>query len=637
MNSLYVSPLGNDGGSGSPESPLKTLSAALDRVKILSQTDWDGPFTVTLRGGVYPLTKPLSLSLRAPVTIRGCEGETAVLDGGRALEGITQTLLNGKRCWTCPVKEDEEFNSLFADGVRRARAALPKNGFYRIESVPGQQLQMPYRVPSDKFVAKPGTVFPARNLTDAVIHVYHYWSDEELPLKSYDPETRLAVTSIASDYTLHDDNGKEYAKYRVENLFEGLTDEGDWYLDRREHLLYYLPFEGEEIGKTVLTVPVCDRLLELNGCADVRLENLCFSTTDCRNSVYNVAGQGASRLHGAITFENCERCALINCRVERVGSYCVDVRRGCRSIEISRCVLRDMAAGGVKISGADAKGPEGEVTHHIRVTDCLICEGGREFLAGIGVLSMHAHHVLLSHNEIHDLYYTGISCGWVWGYAPSVSHDNTIEYNHIYDIGHGVLSDMGGIYTLGVQPGTVIRNNLVHDVERANYGGWAIYPDEGSSHILIENNVSYNTASACFHQHYGRENIVRNNVFAFGHEGIVACTRHEDHVGFTLERNILLTDGQSLFVNPGIAGIRSDMNLYWDVSGRPLTVRGVDNDPATERPAEAMHEQGCDLFCLTADPLFRDPAKGDFTLDEDSPAFLIGFVPIDMSTVGIRR
>ena len=50
-----------------------------------------------------------------------------------------------------------------------------------------------------------------------------------------------------------------------------------------------------------------------------------------------------------------------------------------------------------------------------------------------------------------------------------------------------------------------------------------------------------------------------------------------------------------------------------------------------------LKKQGYDLFTVVADPLLRDPAHGDFTLDPASPALKMGFVPIDMTGLGIRE
>ncbi len=622
---LYIAPDGKDNAAGTLEAPLKTLSAALNRVQTLSETCWDGEVTINLRGGVYPIDKPVFISLNAPVTVRSYEGEQAIFDGGRSVSGFEEGVLNGLRCWTAKLEDGEYFNSLFVNGERRSRASLPKKGFYYIESVPGQPLDLPFNIPGDRFIVKEGDFKPTRNLTDVQAHIFHYWSDEMMPVISYDPETRLVISSRPTRYTLHDDNKRTYAKYRFENLFEGLTEPGDWYIDRAAGTLYYLPMDGETIENTEVFAPVCEQAFQIEDCCDFTIDNVTVRHFDWSLRGEPLCRQGCPQAGGAVTYVRCRRCAFTNSVIEHVGYYAIDVREGCSVMKLCGNVLRDMGAGGVKINGSDADGALEDRTHHVRVCDNLITEGGRQFLAGIGVLSMHAHHIHIAHNLIHDLYYSGVSCGWVWGYAESVSHDNIVEYNHIYDIGHSVLSDMGGIYTLGVQPGTVIRYNLVHDIEKANYGGWAIYPDEGSSYMLIENNIGYNTASSCFHQHYGRENIVRNNIWAFGQDGIIACTRREDHVGFTLERNLILSnDGRNPFVGYGMTGIKSDMNVYWDTQKKSADM-------------EALHKQGYDLFSIAADPLLRDPEHGDFTLDPDSPALKMGFKPFDMTSVGIRE
>jgi hypothetical protein len=206
---------------------------------------------------------------------------------------------------------------------------------------------------------------------------------------------------------------------------------------------------------------------------------------------------------------------------------------------------------------------------------------------------------------------------------------------------------MGGIYTLGVQPGTVLRGNVIHDIEKCNYGGWCIYLDEGSSHILVENNVCYNASTQAFNQHYGRENIVRNNVLAFGEQTQVSLGRAEDHNSFTLERNILIGKGQPAFScdprrQQGRLGFKSDLNLFWDLQGEVRVAITGDYDQEAQWQvlrAFTMEEwmaRGNDRHSLVADPRCQDLLANDFTLQEDSPAVGLGFEAIDASDVGPR-
>ncbi len=203
---------------------------------------------------------------------------------------------------------------------------------------------------------------------------------------------------------------------------------------------------------------------------------------------------------------------------------------------------------------------------------------------------------------------------------------------------------MGGIYTLGVQPGTVLRGNLIHDIQQRNYGGWCIYLDEGSSHILVEGNVCYRAGTNVFNQHYGRENVVRNNIFANGGHSVVSTGRLEDHNSFTLTHNILVTDGKPIFAvaaarATGPLGLRSDCNVVWDTSGDPCfcAMQSMEHPESAKRWNRTTWKQtGNDLFSVVADPSFRDPAKGDFTLKPDSPVAKVGFKAFDLSKVGPR-
>jgi parallel beta-helix repeat protein len=292
--------------------------------------------------------------------------------------------------------------------------------------------------------------------------------------------------------------------------------------------------------------------------------------------------------------------------------------------------IADMGAGGVKIGETQQRPNEADRNFEHTVTDNQIHDLGAVYPSAIGVWVGQSSRNTVSHNHIHDLYYTAISVGWTWGYGPNQCNGNAIEFNHLHHIGKGMLSDMGAIYTLGMQPGTTIRNNVIHDVWSFTYGGWGIYPDEGSANEVIENNIVYRTKSAGFHQHYGRENIVRNNIFAFGSEFQLMRTRAEPHLSFTFEGNIVYFDsGALLGSNWSGEGVRMDKNVYWDARGPIASFSG--------RTLAEWRGQGRDVASAVADPLFRNAASYDFTVLPESPVWKMGWKRIDASAVGPRR
>jgi hypothetical protein len=348
-------------------------------------------------------------------------------------------------------------------------------------------------------------------------------------------------------------------------------------------------------------------------------------------------GQAAVGVPGAVWGEGLRDCTFENCRFADVGNYGMELARGCQNNRIIRCEFSDLGAGGIKIGETRIRDQAAEQARGNEISGCSIHDGGKMFHSAIGIWIGQSPDNRITHNLIHDFYYTGISIGWTWGYGPSLATNNTVELNHVHHIGiksdgdGPILSDMGGIYTLGKQPGTVVRNNLWHDIAGLHYGGWGIYFDEGSSGILAEDNIVYRTTHGGFHQHYGETNVFRNNILAFARDHQIQRTRPEPHRSFTFTNNIVYFDSGSLLTGD-LSGDNylMDWNVYFDArpDAKPDQLRV---GPCTW---EKWQERGHDQHSLVADPLFVAPRENDFRLQPASPALKLGFRPIDLSHVG---
>jgi hypothetical protein len=365
------------------------------------------------------------------------------------------------------------------------------------------------------------------------------------------------------------------------------------------------------------------------------------------NNVTRSAPQAASDVSAAIRLSNSSYITFENCTFDHIGNYAVEITTGVSHVIFDHCSVSDIGAGGFRITGVNAVPVTEAVPHDITITDCSINGYGQVFRSAIGVFVQYAHDCTISHNEISDGYYSGMSIGWIWGYGDHATSNLLVEKNHIHHIGQGLLSDMGGIYSLGVQPGTTLRENVIHDIQtyELGYGGWAYYTDEGSSGILIEKNIGYNCSDSVYHHHYGADNIVRNNIFAFGKNGCVKMTRVEDHVSFRLENNILVNDFAPIYFSNGDDSFTDDSNLMWDyrLDGAVIsqkaaleTLEGRYLEHAIKKNFRQMTNKGFYKNAVVADPLFADPLHGDFTLSENSPVWDMGFEPIDVSDVGPR-
>ncbi len=526
------------------------------------------------------------------------------------------------------------FNQLFVNGTRAQRTRFPKQGFLRTAGAlsTGKPIELPFR---------PGDLRAAwTNDSDIRVVILMKWTDLHLPIRALDFTRNVArLDGGPRDFWMDEPD----ARYWIENAEDTLEEPGEWHLNRRTGLLRYLAPRGIDPNRDVVSAPRLTQLVSIEGTGEAPVRNLVFRDLVFSESDYEmpeaglISPQAAVVIPGAVKAHHAIAGRFEKCRFDSLGGYGLELGRGSQRWTVSHCTFANLAAGGIRVGEpSDSKPSPQDANHTHQILDNTLEHLGRIFAPGVGILVFHSgtNHIL--HNRISDLFYTGISVGWNWGYQETPCRENEIAYNLVERVGQGRLSDMGGIYTLGPQPGTHIHHNLFRDITSYGYGGWGLYTDEGSTGILLENNVVYRCKDAGFHQHYGRDNLIRNNLFAFNQEHQLMRTRAEAHRSFWLTRNVVVWNHGDLLGSDwsGTTNhFQLDANLFWD------TRLGTDAAAYKfqKKSWDAWRAQGQDPHSLIADPLLRDIQRPELGLLPSSPAYSLGFQPIDLSTVGPRK
>lgn len=640
---IHISPTGSDRGDGSEQRPFATPQRAQTAARKSK-----GPVQVVVQAGVYELASPLRFNpADSGQRWSAAPGSKPVFSGGRRLSGWSVGTREGRTVWTLELPEVRAgawfFTQLWVDGQRRRRPQLPKSGFFRFSGLDGQgDTGYAWTQGPDRAEYPAGSISRFRNLDDVQVVTYQLWFDTHLRIKELDEQRRVAHFRTRSLGSLRDEGG-QFARFILINVGEALSEPGEWYLDRASGVLTYLPLPGEMPESVTVVAPRLAELVRFQGSrqeavSDVVIENLGLQHNEWSRALDNCGTiQAAIDVPGAVVFERAERCVLYGCELAHLAGYGVETLAGSSGTVIAACTIRDLGGGAVKIGHEGAAGAKSSKEGHglrpqaATVADCHLHDGGHVYPSAIGVWIGNAGGNRIQHNHIHHFAYTGISFGWTWGYAPTRTWDNRIERNHIHHINHQrLLSDNGGIYSLGIQPGSTVVGNHLHDIACYHYGGWGLYPDEGSSGMQWHDNLVHHVQYCGYSLHYGRFLSVRNNIFAVMDKAMLGAGRADLSCGVAFERNLIWFDRDNLQAeadwNPVLCATRR--NLVWNAgSGGVKWHLGS---------LAGENRGGRWLESVEADPLFADPRSGDFALRADSPALAIGFKPFDWRKAGVR-
>ncbi len=647
---IYVAVSGNDANPGTKARPLAGLKGAVAKLKMLrAAKNFSEPVEIIIGNGDYFMAEPVffdagdSGTEKSPVIFKAEEGTQPVFYGGRNISGFEKL---SETLWRTKIPEVAQygwyFEQLYVNGVRARRAASPNHGFYFLKDVAETIIDKGTGRTADlavqKFKLFPDGLrdletFSETDFDDAVLVLYHKWDNTRKRVTSFDKDS-AAVFTVGGGMKPWNKPDKK-TRYTLENYKAALDTCGEWYLDRSGYL-YYMPLKGESIENIQVTAPVTDKFIVIRGDAkssakveNIRFEGLTFKVAGYKMpATGNEPAQAAHPVEAVVMVDYARNIEFVNCEIAHTGNNGVWFRNECTDCRIEQCYFHDLGAGGVKIGNFTLPEKPENLTRNIVVENNIIRSGGFVFPCAVGVTLFHASDNEIVHNEISDFRYSGVSVGWIWGYADSPSKRNKIEFNQIHHLGWGELCDMGGVYCLGKSEGTTVSNNVVHHVYSFDYGGWGLYTDEGSTGIVMENNLVYNCKSSGFHQHYGEENIIRNNIFANNLKAQLQATRVEDHLSFTFSNNIIwFTSGDLLSSSWGKVRLQSDNNCYWDTRTKDIRFGKLS--------LGEWKKSDKDLHSIIANPEFADPSAFNFSIKNKSAMRKIGFKEFDYSKAGV--
>ena len=553
----WVAPEGSTQSTGSAAQPLASLSGAFDRWNASrsgATPQPKAPLRLILRGGTYYLTQPITIKSHLsetdslPITLEAAPGERPILCGGVKISHWQPTTSNPfalpalarGRVWEANIPRREgqilSFRQLWVNGSKAVRARQPNAGALarlvawdktkQIATIPGGMISASQPLPGLEMVID--QVWEIASLRVQTLAP----QGSNLQVRFRQPESRLEFAHpwppviVKTNYS---------APFYLVNALEFLDSPGEWFEDPAAGKIYYWPRTGEDLNQATVIAPTVETLVTAIGSATAPVRNLHFKGITFVNTTWmrpsemghvplqtgmylldahkltpkgthyhpkldNVAWIG--RPPAAVYLEYCTQVTFEGCTFAHLAAAGLDIGAGCREVTVQGCAFRDIGGNGLQLGMfsdplVETHMPynpsdDRDVCASIHVRNNLIADCGTEDWGCSGIAAGYVRNTTIAHNELHSLPYTGISLGWGWTKQANAMRDNAIVANDVHHVGL-LLGDLGGIYTLSAQPGTLVAENVVADIRPSAYvpdpAHWFyLYADEGSAGITFRDN-----------------------------------------------------------------------------------------------------------------------------------------------------
>lgn len=495
----------------------KTLS----QLKQVRAQGMVGPVVIEIPAGTYAFAKTVQLTpglVGESLTLKPKATDEVIFSGGVPLEkGLRDAQGNWRYQLPDDWKEHVAPRVLLINHKLQRAARFPNRGYLRIENSLADK--------RSGFITAQGDLPDGLDLGKAPCDLVflHDWSSSRLPVASYDSKSRelRTVGPIGcSSRHFSIDHFEKQPRYWLEGHPDFADLPGEWFIDYKTEEIVLLASKDEKQAPG-LTLPRLAEILTAFGTQEKPVQNLTvqgitFTGTrfpmpaggimgvqatmhEPRDVQGHIASKNRPMLQASVKFERAQNCHLLNCKFHHLGGTAAWLAGQTKNCSIKHCNIQHVGGNGINLGEDSSRKVDEKVWYQSapqqvptnnKVERCEISFCGEMLHGSIGIWAAIQKQVDIANNYVHDTPYTGISLGWLWSEVPSPAGENKIRNNKIEFVMQ-VLSDGGGIYTLGRQPGSIIENNVISDVPlnagRAESNG--MFLDEGTTGFIIRNNT----------------------------------------------------------------------------------------------------------------------------------------------------
>ncbi len=547
---FYVSPNGFDTNQGTQDAPFKTVEGAIEAVKKCTK-DMTGDIVVNILPGYYQIDKTIVID----EAVSGCNGHNVVFKGtdrsSKPVFSGGKKVTGWKKCendnlWCAPL-DVEDMRTLYINELPAQRAIgkylytpiedYKEDGSENIQDgvvVSAENFRADYAHPEELELVWPLLWTLQRTPVEKMIK-----KDDKIIFILKQPCFNYGLTKDA-DFTNPGTGARGEKKFYLENAKELLDSPGKFYWSKTEKVVYYWPYEQENMETADVYTCQTEGIIKLAGAdkftkvKNVIIDNLeiCYGgwnavthegliTTQadvCVNQMNGYVHKEGKYMPAQIDIKNAENVHLLNCRIHSIGSTGICVSDAVKNSSVVGNRLTDISGTGIMADHWDHRQstmPEHmERCENLLIANNVIHRAACEFKGHTGMTIYFPKNTVVCHNDIKNTPYSGISYGWGWGGSNVTdAHSNRVEYNRIEDV-TDVVHDGGHIYTLDTLNGIIQGNYLI---QAGEYRG-GVYLDSGTRDLVIRNNVMQDCEQWLFARAFvGLERIVAyDNYFEQG-------------------------------------------------------------------------------------------------------------------------